>query len=103
MKSCIAVYAIELNMGRKPSLSTNDRYQALGMLRAGQSFGKLLLCFRLLKALCPSCCNASTQHSRSMKGDFLVVPGQQQGSKTITSVTLLLEIGKSLQELCNIS
>ena len=29
--------AVEMNMGRRPSLSTNDRYQALRMLRAGRS------------------------------------------------------------------
>ena len=35
--STAEAYAIELNMGRRPSLSTNERSQAVGMLRAGQS------------------------------------------------------------------
>ena len=35
--SSVEAYATESNMGRRPSLSTNDRCQALGMLRAGQS------------------------------------------------------------------
>ena len=89
-------------MGRRPSLSTNDRCQALGMLRAGQSSRQVAAGFG----------NAQSTMSRlfqrfnttqSMIGDVLVVLGQQQGNKTIKSVTLLSEIGESLQELCNIS
>ena len=84
-----------------PSLSTNERNQAVGMLRAGQSSQQVAAV--LLKALYPGCCNALTQHNQQMIGDVLVVLGQQQGNKTITSVTLLIEICESLRELCNIS
>ena len=35
--STAEAYPTELNMGRRPLLSTNERSQAVGMLRAGQS------------------------------------------------------------------
>ena len=88
-------------MGRTPSLSTNDRSQAVGMLRAGQSqvaavFGVAQSSMsRLLQRF-----NATQSvNDRRRSGH----PWTTTGNKSITSVTLLLEICKSLQELCNIS
>ena len=37
-------------MGRRPSLSTNDRSQALGMLRAGQSFWQVAAVVRVAQS-----------------------------------------------------
>ena len=90
-------------MGRRPSLSTNERSQAVGMLRAGQSSQQVAAVFGVAQSTIFRRCNALTQHNQQMIGDFLVVLGQQQGNKTITSVTLLIEICESVQELCNIS
>ena len=93
-------------MGRRPSLSTNDRSQAVGMLRAGQSSRQVAAVFgiaqstmsRLLQRF-----NATQSvNDRRRSGR----PWQQQATgtdKSITSVTLLLGICESLQELCNIS
>ena len=90
-------------MGRKPSLSTNDRSQAVGMLRAGQSSRQVAAVFgvaqsTMFKLL--QCFNA-TQSVNDRRPSAR--PRTTTGNKSITSVTLLLEICESLQELCNIS
>ena len=56
--------AIELNMGRRPSLSTNDRSQAVGMHRAGQSSRQVAAVFGVAQSTSPGCCNALMQHNQ---------------------------------------
>ena len=69
------------------------------MLKAGQSSQQVAAVFGVAQ----STISRLLQHNQQMIGDVLVVLGQQLGNKTITSVTLLIEIYESLQELCNIS
>ena len=67
--------ATELNMGRRSSLSTSDRCQALGMLRAGQSSRQVAAVFGVAPSTMSRLLQRFNAHNQSMIGDVLVILG----------------------------
>ena len=76
--STAKAYAIELNMGRKPSLSNIDRCQALGMLRAGQSSRQVAAVFGVAQSTMSRLFQCFNATQSVMIGDVLVVLGVKQ-------------------------